>query len=180
MQQALPAIIFAALRRFLGAVLFLGPRPSSRLGAPFWPSGLTVRRSRPPTAAAELRALEQNMRHSTSSIGDEFWYRGALSLLGVLLGSSISFLVGIFLIYALDFSVELSRIVVSGAAAGAFLGAILPAFLILGIQAFFYFILGLFGAMGNGAGIDLPEETPKWLLAITLFGAAYFFTFAIL
>ena len=56
-QQALPAIIFAALRRFLGAVLFLGPRPSSRLGAPFWPSGLTVRRSRPPTAAAELRAL---------------------------------------------------------------------------------------------------------------------------
>ena len=62
------------------------------------------------------------MRHSTSSIGDEFWYRGALSLLGVLLGSSISFLVGIFLIYALDFSVELSRIVVSGAAAGAFLG----------------------------------------------------------
>jgi hypothetical protein len=120
------------------------------------------------------------MRHSTSSIGDEFWYRGALSLLGVLLGSSISFLVGIFLIYALDFSVELSRIVVSGAAAGAFLGAILPAFLILGIQAFFYFILGLFGAMGNGAGIDLPEETPKWLLAITLFGAAYFFTFAIL
>ena len=57
MQQALPAIIFAALRRFLGAVLFLGPRPSSRLGAPFWPSGLTVRRSRPPTAAAELRAL---------------------------------------------------------------------------------------------------------------------------
>ena len=57
MQQALPAIIFAALRRFLGAVLFLGPRPSSRLGTPFWPSGLTVRRSRPPTAAAELRAL---------------------------------------------------------------------------------------------------------------------------
>ena len=57
MQQALPAIIFAALRRFLGAVLFLGPRPSSRLGDPFWPSGLTVLRSRPPTAAAELRAL---------------------------------------------------------------------------------------------------------------------------
>ena len=27
------------------------------MGAPFWPSGLTIRRSRPPTAAAELRAL---------------------------------------------------------------------------------------------------------------------------
>ena len=55
--QALPAIIFAALRRFRGSVLFHGPRPSSSQGAPFWPSGLTVRRSRPPTAAAELRAL---------------------------------------------------------------------------------------------------------------------------
>jgi hypothetical protein len=56
-QQALPAIILAALRRLRGAVLFYGRRPSSSQGAPFWPSGLTVRRSRPPTAAAELRAL---------------------------------------------------------------------------------------------------------------------------
>ena len=55
--QALPAIILAALRRFRGPALFHGPRPSSGLGAPFWPSGLTIRRSRPPTAAAELRAL---------------------------------------------------------------------------------------------------------------------------
>ena len=52
-----PAIILAALRRFRGAALFHGLRPSSSQGAPFWPSGLTVRRSRPPTAAAELRAL---------------------------------------------------------------------------------------------------------------------------
>ena len=36
---------------------FPGPHPSLSLGAPFWPSGLTIRRSRPPTAAAELRAL---------------------------------------------------------------------------------------------------------------------------
>ena len=56
-QQALPAIILAALRRFRGSALFLGLRSSSRLGAPFWPSGLTVRRSRPPTAAAELSSL---------------------------------------------------------------------------------------------------------------------------
>ena len=55
--QAPAAIILAALRRFRGSVLFHGPRPSSSQGAPFWPSGLTVRRSRPPTAAAELRAL---------------------------------------------------------------------------------------------------------------------------
>ena len=56
-QQALVAIILQVLRRFRGAALFHGPRPSSWLGAPFGPSGLPTRRSRPPTAAAELRAL---------------------------------------------------------------------------------------------------------------------------
>ena len=56
-QQAPPAILLAVLHRFRGPAVFLGLRTSSSLGAPFWPSGLTVRRSRPPTAAAELRAL---------------------------------------------------------------------------------------------------------------------------
>ena len=56
-QLALVAIIFQALRRFRGAVLFRSLRPSSSWGFPFWRLGLTVRRSRPPTAAAELRAL---------------------------------------------------------------------------------------------------------------------------
>ena len=46
-QQAQPAIILAALRRFRGPALFHGPRTSSRLGAPFWPSGLTLRSSGP-------------------------------------------------------------------------------------------------------------------------------------
>ena len=45
--QALPAIFIAALRRFRGAALFRGPRPSSSQGVPFWPSGLTRRSSRP-------------------------------------------------------------------------------------------------------------------------------------
>ena len=40
-----PAIILAALRRFRGPALFHGPRTSLRLGAPFWPSGLTLRSS---------------------------------------------------------------------------------------------------------------------------------------
>ena len=44
-QQAPPAILLAALRRFRGPVLFRGLRPSSRLGAPCWPSGLTLRSS---------------------------------------------------------------------------------------------------------------------------------------
>jgi len=43
--QASVAITFAALRRFRGAALFRGLRPSSSLGAPFWPSGLTLRSS---------------------------------------------------------------------------------------------------------------------------------------
>ncbi len=47
MQQAPPAIIFAALRHFRGPVLFRGLRPSSRQGVPFWPSGLTLRSSGP-------------------------------------------------------------------------------------------------------------------------------------
>ena len=44
-QQAPPAILLAALRRFRGPVLFRGLRPCPRLGAPFWPSGLTLRSS---------------------------------------------------------------------------------------------------------------------------------------
>ena len=46
-RQAPPAIILAALRRFRGPALFHGPRTSSSLGAPFWPSGLTLRSSGP-------------------------------------------------------------------------------------------------------------------------------------
>ena len=46
-QQAPPAILLAALRRFRGPAVFRGLRPSSRLGAPFWPSGLTLRSSGP-------------------------------------------------------------------------------------------------------------------------------------
>ena len=46
-QQAPPAILLAALRRFPGPALFRGPRPSSRQGVPFWPSGLTLRSSGP-------------------------------------------------------------------------------------------------------------------------------------
>ena len=45
--QAPPAIILAVLRRFRGSALFRGLRTSSRLGAPFWPSGLTLRSSGP-------------------------------------------------------------------------------------------------------------------------------------
>ena len=46
-QLALVAIIFQALRRFRGAVLFRSLRPSSSWGFPFWRLGLTVQSSRP-------------------------------------------------------------------------------------------------------------------------------------
>ena len=45
MQQAPPAILLAVLRRFRGSALLRGLCPSSSQGAPFWPSGLTLRSS---------------------------------------------------------------------------------------------------------------------------------------
>ncbi len=45
--QAPPAIILAVLHRFRGPALFRGLRPCPSPGAPFWPSGLTLRSSGP-------------------------------------------------------------------------------------------------------------------------------------
>ena len=60
MQQAPAAILLAALRRFRGPALLRGLCPSSSQGAPFWPSGLTLRSSglafsQPLTLAVSLR-----------------------------------------------------------------------------------------------------------------------------
>ena len=66
-QQAPPAIILAALRRFRGAALFRGPRPSSSQGVPFWPSGLTRRSSRP----AYGGRLTLGVRGQCARIGEE-------------------------------------------------------------------------------------------------------------
>ena len=46
-QQAPPAIIFQAVRRLRGALLFRGLRSSSSWVSPFWRLGLTVQSSRP-------------------------------------------------------------------------------------------------------------------------------------
>ena len=46
-QRAHPAIIFKAVRRLRGTVLFRGLRSSSIWGFPFWLLGLTVQSSRP-------------------------------------------------------------------------------------------------------------------------------------
>ncbi len=69
-QQAPPAILLAALRRFRGPAVFRGPHPSSRLGVPFWPSGLTLRSSGPafcgPLTLA-VSPITRSMRAATCS-----------------------------------------------------------------------------------------------------------------
>ena len=69
-QQALPAIFLAALRRFGGAALLRGLRPSPIQGAPFWPSGLTLRSSGPAfcgplTLAVSLRKTRIIQAHGS-------------------------------------------------------------------------------------------------------------------
>lgn len=55
-QQALNAIIFAAIRRFRGAALFRGLHTSPSQGAAFWPSSnKSCQRTRKRPRAAELR-----------------------------------------------------------------------------------------------------------------------------
>ena len=71
--QAPPAILLAALRRFRGPAVFRGPRPSSRQGVPFWPSGLTLRSSGPafcgPLTLAVSPFIFRSMQASIYSSG---------------------------------------------------------------------------------------------------------------
>ena len=75
-QQAPPAILLAALRRFRGPALFRGLRPSSRQGVPFWPSGLTLRSSGPafcgPLTLAVSPFIFRFMQASIYSSGSPF------------------------------------------------------------------------------------------------------------
>ena len=72
--QAPPAILLAALRRFRGPAVFRGPRPSSRQGVPFWPSGLTLRSSGPafcgPLTLAVIQRGSQQMSDAEWSVAD--------------------------------------------------------------------------------------------------------------
>ena len=68
MQRALLAINLAALRRFGGPAPLRGLRPSSRLGAPFWPSGLTLRSSGPAKGGPLTLAVSQLIGESVFRI----------------------------------------------------------------------------------------------------------------
>ena len=88
-QQAPPAILLAALRRFRGPVLFRGLRPCPRLGAPFWPSGLTLRssgrlrRRLPWLLACEKPALFSPMFYSPAFIFSSVYSLGFGFLAGL-------------------------------------------------------------------------------------------------
>ena len=91
-QQVPPTIILAALRRSRGPALLHGLRPCPSPGVPFWPSGLTLRSSRPAyggrlTLAVSpfiFRFMQARIYSSASpfssvySLG--FWHRAGLRL----------------------------------------------------------------------------------------------------
>ena len=56
------------LRRFRGPAVFLGLRTSSRPGAPFWPSGLTLRSSGPAFCGPLTLAVSQSTGESVFRI----------------------------------------------------------------------------------------------------------------
>jgi len=85
-----------ALRSLGGTALFHGWRPSSSQGAPFWPSGLTVRRSRPPTAAAELRALAKLILVSQIEKMDPQVSAAIITAVGSVLAAVIAAVAAIF------------------------------------------------------------------------------------
>ena len=90
MQQARAAIFLAALRRFCGPALSHGPRPSPSPSAPSWPSGLTLRSSRPayggrltlPVSPLSNRFI-QPMVHSPAFTFASVYSLGVLSCAGL-------------------------------------------------------------------------------------------------
>ena len=73
------------LRRFCGAALFRGPRPSSSQGVPFWPSGLTLRSSglaygQPLTLAV---SPVENPLYSAHGLSNGIQFLGRFSALGL-------------------------------------------------------------------------------------------------
>lgn len=120
------------------------------------------------------------MRTKPTTIADEFWYRGALGLIGALLGCFAGMLIALPLMYFAVVSTSLAKAVLAGSLAGAIVGALAPSTLIYGVQAFMYFVLGFLGAMAGGSGIDPPTPSPKWLWVAFVFGVAYFAALVIL
>ena len=119
------------------------------------------------------------MRINPSAIAGEFWYRGAVGILGALIGALLGLILAGPLVYLEVVNNSLARTIGAGAIAGALVGAGVPAFVLYGTQAALWFLAGLVGVMGD-VKIGDPPERPRWLLVAFSFGAIYFFALAML
>ena len=122
------------------------------------------------------------MRKKSSGLAGELWYRGAIGLLGGVIGLLFAFVVALPLAYWDALFVPLATASLAGAAAGAVVGMLVPETMFYGMQAAAYFIFGLFAVIsGQGGVAPEPESgTPKWLWAFFIFGAAYLLIMAVL
>lgn len=108
-----------------------------------------------------------------SSFADEFWFRIGMALLGALIGLVLAFI----LIFFDATGHAPARLAGAAAIAGAITGAIVPATIEHAAPAAMQFVAGFFGAAG-GIDIHTPGQ-PKWLLGFFIFGAVFFFAFAL-
>lgn len=122
------------------------------------------------------------MRTRSSGLAGELWYRGAVGLLGGLIGLLFAFVVALPLAYWGVLFVPLATATLAGAAAGAVVGMLVPETIFYGMQATAYFIFGLFAVLfaQGGVGPEPASGTPKWLWAAFIFGAAYLLVLAVL
>jgi hypothetical protein len=120
------------------------------------------------------------MRRHRSTLFDEAWYRGAVGLLGAVLGAFIALVLALPVMYLAHLPAQVGRIAAAGAIAGATVGMLAPTTLIYGVQAIVYFVLGFIGIMSGSSLGEPPESAPKWLWAAFVFGVVYFAALVIL
>ncbi len=120
------------------------------------------------------------MRTETSSLAGELWYRGAMGLLGGVIGLVFAFAVALPLAYWEVLPLPLAQASLAGAAAGAVVGVLIPETVFYGMQVAAYFVFGLFAVAAGGVAPEPASGTPKWLWAAFLFGAAYLVVLALL
>ena len=109
----------------------------------------------------------------SSPIVDELCYRSAMGLLGALLGSIVSFLIALPLLYLEIMSASLARVLLAGVIAGGAVGVITPGALVYVVPTFLYFLGGIFSATLGAIEIAPSASTQRWLLAAFIFGAVY-------
>jgi hypothetical protein len=117
----------------------------------------------------------------STSATDRFWFRIGVGVLGAFAGCvGVLFLVGP-LAYAGIVATPMTSLLLAGIVSGTAIGVLLPNVLWPALQAIAYFLLGLVAACSGGVtGVEPPDTTPRWLLAICIFGGLYIFILALL